>query len=268
VARVAWIENAQWQSGGGTAPLGAWLKPGRVQVQSGKLALAFDSGAEVILEGPCVFELTGPNGGKLQRGSLSSHVPPEAVGFRVETPRSNIVDRGTDFAVVVGDDGGTEVHVVKGLVDVAPAGGSGVVSVRTAEAVRVIKDAARRVGFSNKRFRSPTALNLSQPARAAHWSFDAPEPFADRSGTLPDGPYPVRFQNGTPESIEGPFGRALRLDGTNRHGVTDFRGIGGHAPRTIAFWVRIPRDTTGANAYSVLAWGRAFPRKGNKWQIA
>jgi ferric-dicitrate binding protein FerR (iron transport regulator) len=35
--------------------------------------------------------------GHLHRGKLAAHVPPQAVGFEIETPTARIVDLGTDF---------------------------------------------------------------------------------------------------------------------------------------------------------------------------
>ncbi len=268
VARVAWTQDAQWSTDHHTLPLGAWIKPGPVTVQSGRLALAFDSGAEVILEGPAQFELTGPNGGRLEHGAISSHVPPAAVGFRIDTPQSNIIDRGTDFSVRVDRKGQTEVHVIDGLVDVRSDSDRGFVPVRTQQAVRVGLDrTTQSVGFTREHYQSPAALDLTSPARAAHWAFEPPAPNVDHAGTMAGGPFSLRFEKRHTEFLPGPFGQAVHLDGKNDVGVSDFPGIGGHAPRTTAFWLRVPRDTQGDDAYAILAWGQA-QETGRKWQIA
>jgi hypothetical protein len=51
-------------------------------------------------------------------GKCSVHVVPGAEGFVVETPITKIVDKGTRFAVDVGEGGETEVQVVEGKAEV------------------------------------------------------------------------------------------------------------------------------------------------------
>lgn len=85
---------------------------------SGLVELAFPSGASAIIEGPAVFRLTAADSLALDTGKCSVHAPDGAEGFRVETPLTRIVDRGTRFTVSVAETSDTEVHVVEGAADV------------------------------------------------------------------------------------------------------------------------------------------------------
>ena len=66
-------------------------------VTSGMLKLRFPEGAEVILDAPCVIEIADHDRLLLRVGNCSVYAPPGAEGFRVDTPRSEIIDRGTRF---------------------------------------------------------------------------------------------------------------------------------------------------------------------------
>ena len=53
---------------------------------------------------------------RLASGRLTVRAPAEAAGFTVHTPASEVVDLGTEFAVVVERGGATELHVLEGEV--------------------------------------------------------------------------------------------------------------------------------------------------------
>ena len=55
------------------------------------------------------------------RGKLRATVPPQAQGFAIGSPALDLIDRGTEFGLDVGD-GKTEVHVFQGQVDVYDPG--------------------------------------------------------------------------------------------------------------------------------------------------
>ncbi|AQQ08957.1 FecR protein [Sedimentisphaera cyanobacteriorum] len=69
---------------------------------------------KVIIEGPAEFRFRGPSEVTLEYGQLYSIVEEEGFGFTVTTPNSKIVDLGTEFGVIAGKDGNTELHVIKG----------------------------------------------------------------------------------------------------------------------------------------------------------
>ncbi len=120
VATLRASSDALWH--GSTLPTtpGSRLVLGRLHLNSGTAEVAFDQGAVVILEGPAWLELQSINSGVLHRGKLIAHVPPAAIGFTIRTPTTTVVDFGTDFGIVAGALGETEVHVFNGEVELMP----------------------------------------------------------------------------------------------------------------------------------------------------
>ncbi|QDV40395.1 FecR protein [Stieleria neptunia] len=100
-------------------PVGTVLTPQREYVlMSGMVEVAFPAGASAILEGPAVFRVTSDESLALDVGRCSVHAPDGAEGFRIDTPATRVVDRGTRFAVSVSETSETEVHVTEGAADV------------------------------------------------------------------------------------------------------------------------------------------------------
>lgn len=106
--------------------LGSNLPAGPIHLIAGRAQFMFESNAVVDLTGPCKFEMTGPNRGRLTSGELKAYVPDGAHGFSVDLPdRSRVVDLGTRFELVV--DPVTRIahlRVQAGSVRVEPAEGA------------------------------------------------------------------------------------------------------------------------------------------------
>lgn len=106
-------------------PINSALIRGRDYVlMSGLAEVRFPQGASAILEGPAVFRVLSDESLALDVGRCSVHAPPGAEGFRVETPVTRVVDRGTRFAVTVGETSETKVHVIEGAADIYRQGES------------------------------------------------------------------------------------------------------------------------------------------------
>lgn len=84
----------------------------------GLVELVFPTGASAVLEAPASFRVEGPEVLALEIGRCSVHAPGNAAGFRVETPATRVVDRGTRFLVNVHETNETEVQVIEGAADV------------------------------------------------------------------------------------------------------------------------------------------------------
>ena len=106
-----------------------------------------------------------------------------------------------------------------------------------------------------------------------HWSLES----ADGS-TLPASsrgfhgiPNELRLsalENGAhPARTSGAFGAALSFDGLGGYAESDFPGIGGTHPRTVACWVKVPEDFSLRNGFGVVSWGH-FSSKGSVWQVS
>jgi hypothetical protein len=122
VAVLLQAPGAVWQ--GSDRPLrpGASLPAGRLHLKSGLAYVQFYSGATVILEGPADVRLISPTEMYCTRGKLRAQVPPQAQGFRIGSPKLDLVDRGTEFGLRVDGRGQTEVHVFQGKVELYDAG--------------------------------------------------------------------------------------------------------------------------------------------------
>lgn len=106
--------NATWD--GFSPKQGMPLAPRILNLTHGLAQIEFYQGARVTLEGPAKFELLSTNAARCTQGKLSAHVPPQAKGFRVETPKGTIVDLGTDFGLDMKSPS-PEIHVFKGEVE-------------------------------------------------------------------------------------------------------------------------------------------------------
>ena len=90
----------------------------RYILTSGMVELLFPGGAQAIIEGPATFRTRPGNCLEMLLGRCSVYAPDGAEGFRVETPDTRVVDRGTRFTIDVSEDLATEIQVVEGLADV------------------------------------------------------------------------------------------------------------------------------------------------------
>jgi hypothetical protein len=115
VAMLKGTVSAQWE----TAPDKLELCRGWMALEQGYAEIAFKQGAQVIIQAPSRFRLVSKGRMYLETGTVTAHVPPEAVGFIIETPSSVFEDYGTEFGVIVDASSQSEVHVFDGEVAVA-----------------------------------------------------------------------------------------------------------------------------------------------------
>jgi hypothetical protein len=95
------------------------LAVGEYRLDRGLLQLRFHGGVAVYIEAPARFDAVSGDRLLLRSGRLSASVPPEGVGFTVDTPDAKVIDFGTEFSVDV-ESSASEVHVFEGLVRVQP----------------------------------------------------------------------------------------------------------------------------------------------------
>lgn len=173
----------EWAPGLTAKFVGSSLLAGeQVALVRGLLQVELQQGAVVSLRGPVKFQLIDQNGSKLSLGRLVATVPPRAVGFRVETPTSQIIDLGTEFGVEVTEAGTTEVNVLRGLVETTQiathAGGQrkpidgSTVQISAGQAARVEANSTTRLPANPAKFAD---IQLPPPAAAPQVS---PEQFA------------------------------------------------------------------------------------------
>ena len=118
------------------------LRAGDYTLSAGLVSIRYETGVSLLIEAPAKFQLDSKQSVKLESGQIAANVPPEGVGFTIETPSAEVVDYGTEFAVEVGEDGASEIHVFQGEVEVQPR-------VEESEPVRLFTNAATRVEMAS-----------------------------------------------------------------------------------------------------------------------
>ena len=78
---------------------GDWLWPGPIEINEGRIHVAFDTGAEIVLSGPAKLDLQSENRCYLHYGRLTARVPKPATGFAVGSEDGIVIDVGTAFVV-------------------------------------------------------------------------------------------------------------------------------------------------------------------------
>ena len=121
VAVVTQCYDARW-SGDNQLTIGSSVSPGVVTLESGLIQLEFYRGAVVVVEGPAELEFLSADQLICRRGRLRAHVPPQAEGFAVLSPKVELVDLGTEFGMDVASDGSASVHVFDGKVELYDSG--------------------------------------------------------------------------------------------------------------------------------------------------
>ncbi len=271
-AVITSLDEASGHFGALALSQGMRLGEGILELDHGLAEITFDSGAEVTLEGPARLQLDSDNMANLAAGRASAHVPEPARGFVIHTPSSYIRDLGTDFAVDVRDDRETDLHVLEGEVE-ASATSRSVVNppqiLRQREAVRL---AAGRMVPISFRADHPAAHHKQRSAKippSVHWSFDSWD--GDTTTDPTSGHWLQLLHNkdpGLPETLAGPFGNALHFDGLGTYARSDYPGVGGSQPRTVACWLRLQPNPAGTRPApnGIIAWG--VKRAAGKWQLA
>ncbi|QDT32673.1 FecR family protein [Thalassoglobus polymorphus] len=156
-------------------PIGSLLAPQREYVlMSGMIEVEFPAGASVIMEGPAVFRISSDESLALDVGRCSVHAPPGAEGFRIDTPNTRIVDRGTRFAVNVSESTETDVQVLEGAADVYDVDQNGKVDQDRSSETRLAIGEAKRfaaTGASSKNTLpfDPTSYRHSLPDRVVSY---------------------------------------------------------------------------------------------------
>ncbi|HBJ35377.1 MAG TPA: iron dicitrate transport regulator FecR [Planctomycetaceae bacterium] len=96
------------------------LGAGMIKLTSGAAELRFNSGTNVVLEGPCELLINTADSARLLAGNVFVNVTEVSNGFLLETPEAQIIDEGTQYAVTL-DSQATEVHVFDGSVIWTPS---------------------------------------------------------------------------------------------------------------------------------------------------
>jgi hypothetical protein len=154
VATLLFADNCQWGMKERMLE-GQRLPPGPLSLLRGLAILRFDGGAAVVLEGPSELRIVSRVFAWLDSGRLTVRAPKEAAGFTVRAPASDVIDLGTEFAIVVERGGATEVHVLEGEVSYGKAGAP-------QEAAELL-GAGNAVRFDGAKVPAPRTVPLNAP---------------------------------------------------------------------------------------------------------
>jgi len=236
IATLTNIENAAFSGAAQPMQLGQPLSPGPIQIASGTAQVMFASTAVVDLTGPCEFEMTGPNRGKLTAGKLEAYVPESATGFTVDLPGgAKVVDLGTRFRLHIDARRQISVSVQEGAVELISSHAetsprrlaSGEVAMLTQAGQVLALDAWRSIALSG--VPSQTTFPTYHETSLAMVFND---PFAYDPNT-PTDPRPNQAQSSTPGyhtatpdggSIAMMFDRPHRAIVIDLYGRTDYLG--------------------------------------------
>ena len=121
IAELTWLGEINGNGDDINTPMGSLLTKGEtLHIQRGDVRIRFNCGVEVTLHGPALFHVESSMLGKLEYGTLEARVPPEAIGFLIETPASRVKDLGTEFGLSVKPNGDTNIKVLNGEVEAEP----------------------------------------------------------------------------------------------------------------------------------------------------
>ncbi len=125
VARIIRVEGEGFVNAKRELAAGTELASGdRVEMKVGLVEMAFrDTGVHVIAAAPLSLSVDSTERMFLFDGEVKLHVPPQGVGFVVETEDRKITDLGTSFVVTARKEGG-KVLVLDGQIAVANRDGS------------------------------------------------------------------------------------------------------------------------------------------------
>jgi hypothetical protein len=116
-AMLGRLANCVWEGDMTPLRVGQDIAAGTdIDIKSGLAQLVFESGAEVVLQGPCRLRVDNSMLCRLFAGNVSAEVPHRAAGFTIRGPSAEVIDLGTRFGFSVGDAGHSEVHVFQGEV--------------------------------------------------------------------------------------------------------------------------------------------------------
>lgn len=274
VAVLAESVAADWS--GKPVSFGQGIRPGLVDLAAGYAELKFRNNVVVLIEGPCRLDIRSVDHVVLYRGELVANVPKEAIGFRVDTPSSEVVDLGTVFGVSVDQKGASEVHVLKGKVKARKTGSQSFVDLKENEARSFSNDEklAKIIESAPDKFlRVLPGASERQPLYL-HWSFDEGQGLLAKSDGNHGGAtqYPASLKAlapscELPQWSNGQFGGSLYFNGHSAYGTTAYPGIGENHPRTVAFWVKVPPPDSMRPVYGLVSWG-SMAKVGSAWQIS
>jgi hypothetical protein len=168
VATLTQAVDCVWESPRELWRAGSRLLPGELRLRQGIARIRFDSGPDLVVEGPTALRLDSGTAATVLQGKVVFRADETAALFDLSTPSSTLVHFGTEYAVVVGPEG-EEVHVFDGDVRRTPRAATGGVVPE-----HLTAGEARRYGRSPASPGQPTPLDPAQFVRQSADARQAP----------------------------------------------------------------------------------------------
>ncbi|HEX3134388.1 MAG TPA: LamG-like jellyroll fold domain-containing protein [Planctomycetota bacterium] len=270
VATLARSESATWEQIPGKLTAGT-----RLHLTRGLAEIELHGSGKLVLEGPADLELASTTRAVLRSGRLVLHVTPAGHGYRVETPNGTLVDLGTRFGVSVGTDGATEAHVLEGAIAALAGTSTQEVILKADDAARLSHGRLEHVTADLGAFYSALPPHAEQTPDQLRWRLDdgngatAHADVRGFSGAVADLTLKSLRDAPLPQWITGHHGGGLAFDGRGGFAESAFPGIAGTQARTVACWIRMPRDFTEADGFAIVSWGHfTSAGRGAVWQLS
>lgn len=135
---ITGLQQCQWDGPTQFEP-GDLAPTGPIRLLAGSARVELFSGVTLIIEGDTELAFESAMRLRVRRGQIHASVPEPAHGFLVITPDSQIVDKGTEFALRVGPDN-SEAHVLNGEIEWNSDSARKPESLTTGQAVRWSND--------------------------------------------------------------------------------------------------------------------------------
>ncbi|PQO43487.1 LamG-like jellyroll fold domain-containing protein [Blastopirellula marina] len=282
LARITQLKTAKWRDDERLA-IGRLLQARKVELETGEAEITFDSGASVTLVGPAALSLNSSSAATLHYGKAWANVPMPAIGFTIDTPTAEVEDLGTRFALNVAETGDSDIVVLEGEVRVGSRIGldakEQVLAVNQAVRVRMDEPEITPIDLPQDWSQLVPLKSFTSKNSVPYylWRFDDADEQAlgtwAEEGWNPDQKtFPATSEQeadasgGVIRSVAGVFGRAIWMNGRGDFLQTELPGIAEDHPRTICFWVRIPKNALPEQAYSMISWGD-WSKLGGKFQV-
>ena len=273
VASVTAGAEASWEyASGGIGRDGEFQAGTRLQVDHGSVEVVTRQRTRVVVEGPAQLSMDAPEKVGLSSGSAWFEASTGDETLTVTSERLQAVSKGARFGVAI-TSGGHRIQVKAGELRVTPAfSRTSSVTLGPGDA-GTLDDSGHWIPDSVE----PDLFldQLLHEVAYIHWSFDEESAgaFPATSHGMKSAPITmagVNRQAVVPHLVTGAFGRGLDLTSGDAFGESDFAGISGGVPRSVALWVKgapiVRRATPDGVEYtpSVVQWGDES-RDGESW---
>lgn len=252
-----------------TARPGTLAIGSRLQLSQGSMELKFSSGVRAIVQAPVDLTLNASDQLFLREGTAWFGVPPAAHGFQVLSPELHVTDLGTEFGILASPDASDEIHVFKGKVRARSLNPRKTQHLLTSGQARLSDPTGRLIEIPVR----PPSFRPDLPTELphVHFNFEQQNGTLEVLGTHPDLPTitaSLISTNPSANTITGVSGAALSLRGEGDHVRTNWPGLSGTTPRSVAFWLRIPPDVQQASSLpAAVVWGDPTSGLNAKWKI-